>query len=202
MVSARTARRIATTAAYGGGSVGLAATGLYGLLRIEAGLARRAIGAPAKDPPAPDGRYGFYDGEPISVVVIGDSSAAGVGVATADETPGALVAAGLAEIAERPVQLTVVARTGARTSDLADLILRAEAARPDLAVEAAEGARVLYKSLKRLLELPDGGEVHPRQVSGSRSGSESASRSAATFSSTAAASPRSTAAGAPALEST
>lgn len=182
MVSARTARRIATTAAYGGGSVGLAATGLYGLLRIEAGLARRAIGAPAKDPPAPDGRYGFYDGEPISVVIIGDSSAAGVGVATADETPGALVAAGLAEIAERPVQLTVVARTGARTSDLADLILRAEAARPDLAlvmvgandvthrVRATMSVRLLDEAVRRLREAgaavvvgtcPDLGTVEP-----------------------------------------
>ena len=119
MLSARTARRIATTAAYGGGGVGLAGAGFYGLLRLQAGLARKAIGEPAGDPPKADGRYGHYTGEPISVVVFGDSSAAGLGVQTAEQTPAALIAAGLAEIAQRPVQLTVVARTAAQTRDLA-----------------------------------------------------------------------------------
>jgi glyoxylase-like metal-dependent hydrolase (beta-lactamase superfamily II) len=45
-----------------------------------------------------------------------------------------------------------------------------EAARPDLAVEATEGARELYHSLQLLLELPDGVEVHPGHVSGSLCG--------------------------------
>ncbi|HEX2361091.1 MAG TPA: SGNH/GDSL hydrolase family protein [Jiangellaceae bacterium] len=133
-VSARTARRIATTAAYGGGGVGLAGAGFYGLLRLEATLARRAIGQPPADPPVADGRFGHYYGEPISVVVLGDSSAAGVGVQTPQETPGAMLAAGLAAIAERPVQLTVVARIGAQTSHLAGQIREAAHARADLAV--------------------------------------------------------------------
>ena len=48
-----------------------------------------------------------------------------------------------------------------------DSLFVGEAARPDLAVEAAEGAR--DHSLQRLLELPDGVEVHPG-VSGSLCG--------------------------------
>jgi glyoxylase-like metal-dependent hydrolase (beta-lactamase superfamily II) len=51
-----------------------------------------------------------------------------------------------------------------------DSLFVGEAARPDLAVEAAEGARELYHSLQRLLELPDGVEVHPGHVSGSLCG--------------------------------
>jgi lysophospholipase L1-like esterase len=181
MVSARTARRIATTAAYGGGGVGLAGAGLYGLLRFEAILARRAIGPPAENPPRADGRYGQHSGEPISVVLFGDSSAAGVGVVTPDQTPGALLAAGLAEIAERPVQLTVEAWIGARTSHLAGQIEAADA-RPDLAVimvgandvthrvRPTTSVRLLDQAVRRLraagaavlvITCPDLGTVEP-----------------------------------------
>jgi lysophospholipase L1-like esterase len=181
MVSARTARRIATTAAYGGGGVGLAGAGLYGLLRLEAGLARRAIGPPLDDPPMADGRYGQYSGDPISVVLFGDSSAAGFGVDTPHQTPGALLAAGLAEIAERPVQLTVVARIGAQTSHLAEQIQAADA-RPDLAVvmvgandvthrvRPTTSVRLLGEAVRRLraagaavlvITCPDLGTVEP-----------------------------------------
>jgi lysophospholipase L1-like esterase len=182
MVSARTARRIATTAAYGGGGVGLAGAGFYGLLRLQAGLARRAIGQPADDAPKADGRYGHYAGEPISVVVLGDSSAAGVGVHTPEQTPGALIAAGLAEIAARPVELTVVARTAARTSDLAEQIRQAADARPELAlvmvgandvthrVRATMSVRLLAEGVRQLRAAgaavvvgtcPDLGTVEP-----------------------------------------
>jgi hydroxyacylglutathione hydrolase len=51
-----------------------------------------------------------------------------------------------------------------------DSLFVGDAARPDLAVEAAEGARELYRSLGRLLELPDGVEVHPGHVAGSLCG--------------------------------
>jgi lysophospholipase L1-like esterase len=182
MVSARTARRIATTAAYGGGGVGLAGAGFYGLLRLQAGLARKAIGTPADDAPKADGLYGHYGGEPISLVVFGDSSAAGVGVDTPEQTPGALIAAGLAEIAERPVQLTVVARTAAQTSDLTEQIRQAADAHPDLAlvmvgandvthrVRAATSVRLLAEAVRQLRAAgaavvvgtcPDLGTVEP-----------------------------------------
>jgi hydroxyacylglutathione hydrolase len=43
-------------------------------------------------------------------------------------------------------------------------------ARPDLAVEAREGAEELFHSLRRLLELPDGVRVFPGHVAGSLCG--------------------------------
>jgi hydroxyacylglutathione hydrolase len=62
-----------------------------------------------------------------------------------------------------------------------DSLFVGTAARPDLAVEAAEGARDLYQSLKRLLELPDGVEVHPGHVSGSLCGSNMSSKHSTTI---------------------
>jgi hydroxyacylglutathione hydrolase len=62
-----------------------------------------------------------------------------------------------------------------------DSLFVGTAARPDLAVEAAEGARDLYQSLKRLLELPDGVEVHPGHVAGSLCGSDMSSKRSTTI---------------------
>ena len=52
--------------------------GFYGLLRLEARQARLAIGTISDAVPVADGLYGTYPGEPISFVVLGDSSAAGL----------------------------------------------------------------------------------------------------------------------------
>ena len=51
-----------------------------------------------------------------------------------------------------------------------DSLFVGEAARPDLAVGAVEGAEGLYGSLRRLLELPDGVEMYPGHVAGSLCG--------------------------------
>jgi hydroxyacylglutathione hydrolase len=48
-----------------------------------------------------------------------------------------------------------------------DSLLIGDAARPDLAVEAQEGASALYDSLQRLVGLPDETEVDPGHVAGS-----------------------------------
>jgi len=48
-----------------------------------------------------------------------------------------------------------------------DSLLIGDAARPDLAVDAREGAEGLYGSLQRLVELPDATEVDPGHVAGS-----------------------------------
>jgi glyoxylase-like metal-dependent hydrolase (beta-lactamase superfamily II)/rhodanese-related sulfurtransferase len=48
-----------------------------------------------------------------------------------------------------------------------DSLLIGDAARPDLAVEAREGAEGLYHSLQRLVELPESTEVDPGHVAGS-----------------------------------
>lgn len=51
-----------------------------------------------------------------------------------------------------------------------DSLFVGEAARPDLAIEAREGAADLYHSLHRLAELPDAVVVYPGHVSGSLCG--------------------------------
>jgi hydroxyacylglutathione hydrolase len=51
-----------------------------------------------------------------------------------------------------------------------DSLFLGDAARPDLAIEAREGAEGLFGSLRRLIELPDGVEVYPGHVAGSLCG--------------------------------
>jgi hydroxyacylglutathione hydrolase len=51
-----------------------------------------------------------------------------------------------------------------------DSLLIGDAARPDLASAAEDGARGMYESLERLLELPDGVQVYPGHVAGSLCG--------------------------------
>lgn len=51
-----------------------------------------------------------------------------------------------------------------------DSLFVGDAARPDLATEAREGAEALFHSLRRLLELEDGVEVYPGHVAGSMCG--------------------------------
>jgi hydroxyacylglutathione hydrolase len=51
-----------------------------------------------------------------------------------------------------------------------DSLLIGDAARPDLASAAEEGARGMHGSLQRLLELPDGVQVYPGHVAGSLCG--------------------------------
>ncbi|WP_405005948.1 SGNH/GDSL hydrolase family protein [Kitasatospora purpeofusca] len=138
---ARVARRIATAAAYGGGGLGVLGVGLVGLLLTESKLAVQAIGILDGDPPRADGVYGeaFADSAaepqpPLVLAFLGDSTAAGLGVLRARDTPGALLAAGLASVAERPVRLVNVAFSGGRSADLAGQLEQALSCRPDIAV--------------------------------------------------------------------
>jgi lysophospholipase L1-like esterase len=122
MGRARRARKIAATAAFGGGlgAAGAGAVGLlgYGVLKAEATLARRAVGDPVADAPDDDGRYGSGSGEPFRMLVLGDSSAAGVGCQRPEQTMGAIVANGVAALTGRAVDLVNVAVTGAKSPDL------------------------------------------------------------------------------------
>ncbi|WP_344014028.1 SGNH/GDSL hydrolase family protein [Streptomyces thermospinosisporus] len=130
MSRARVARRIAAGAAYGGGGVGLAGAAAVGLLVAEAQLARRRVGNGATPfVPNADGLYGAaytVPGVPaLRLTMLGDSTAAGQGVRRAGQTPGALLASGIAAIAERPVGLSTVAVPGARSDDLDRQVTRA-----------------------------------------------------------------------------
>ncbi|MET9828617.1 SGNH/GDSL hydrolase family protein [Streptomyces sp. NPDC006385] len=139
---ARVARRIAAGAAYGGGGIGLAGAAAVGLLLAEVRLARRHVGNGTDNHvPNADGRYGRGYGTageaPLRLTLLGDSTAAGQGVHRAGQTPGALLASGLAAVAERPVLLRNVALPGARSDDLdrqVALVLADPALVPDICV--------------------------------------------------------------------
>ncbi|GAB3779551.1 SGNH/GDSL hydrolase family protein [Nocardioides ungokensis] len=136
MGKAGAARKLASAAAFGGGGLSALGAGLYGVLTLEAKLARRAIGVTREEPP-PDATGWYGRGRPgpaIKVALLGDSSAAGYGVDRVEETPGALLASGLAERADRRVHLREFAVVGAQTSDLAAQIDRAFPTGPDVAV--------------------------------------------------------------------
>jgi glyoxylase-like metal-dependent hydrolase (beta-lactamase superfamily II)/rhodanese-related sulfurtransferase len=62
-----------------------------------------------------------------------------------------------------------------------DSLFVGDAARPDLAVGAAEGAEGLFHSLRRLMELPDGVEVFPGHVAGSLCGVAMSTRGSTTI---------------------
>ena len=113
------ARRVAAAAAYGGGGVTAVGLGGYALVRVQALLARRAIGtALGRTAPHAPERYGAGVGDDLRVLVLGDSSAAGLGAQTPEQTPAAIVATGLAAISGQAVRMVNVAAVGAVSADL------------------------------------------------------------------------------------
>ncbi len=181
--AARTARRIATAAAVGGGGLTVLGAATYALLLAEATVARRIVGQPhGLDGPPADGVYGDFDGEPISMVMLGDSTAVGLGMTDPADTPGVSIALSLATVAERPVRLSVVGQSGAASAELGEQVDRALLARPGIAVifvgandvttatVPAHAVRHLQKAVRRLREegvevvvgtCPDLGTVRP-----------------------------------------
>lgn len=183
MTKASSARRLAAAAAYGGGGVGLVGGSLYALLRAQAAWARHTIGPRQPDPPDSSGVYGIgLSGTPITLAVLGDSAACGYGLSDPEQTPAALMAAGLAEIAGRPVQVGVHAVVGAETRHLEGQIEAALRMPPDVtviiigandvthSVRLSEAVRLLGDGVRRLREAgsevvvgtcPDLGTVRP-----------------------------------------
>jgi lysophospholipase L1-like esterase len=175
MGRARRARKIAATAAYGGGGLAAAGAALsalgYGVIKVEAALARRVIGTVFDDSPDDNGIYGAGRGEPIELVVLGDSSAAGMGADVPHETVGAIVASGVAALTGRRVRVTNRAVVGAESSDLERQLANAleEVMRPDVVVimvgandvthriDRALSVRHLEQTVRRVRAL--GGEV-------------------------------------------
>jgi glyoxylase-like metal-dependent hydrolase (beta-lactamase superfamily II)/rhodanese-related sulfurtransferase len=62
-----------------------------------------------------------------------------------------------------------------------DSLFVGDAARPDLAVEARDGAEGLFHSLRRLVSLEDGVEVYPGHVAGSLCGKAMSSKASTTI---------------------
>lgn len=147
-------------------------------------MARRTIGTPVVDP-TPDATGWYGKGRPkpaLKLALLGDSSAVGYGVDKVEQTPGAHLASGLAEGADRRVYLRSVAVVGAQTRDLAGQIDRALEIKPDVAVilvgandvthrvRPSESIRLLEQGVRRLREAgtevvvgtcPDLGTVEP-----------------------------------------
>jgi lysophospholipase L1-like esterase len=137
---------VAAAAAVGGGGVGLAGMLAAALLVGQARWARRAIRPAECPPPRCDGRYGTeHPGEPIRLVILGDSSAAGYGVTRPRETPGALLASGLVERLRRPVVVRNLAVVGATSAGLVPQRELALPWRPDIAVILIGGNDVTHR---------------------------------------------------------
>jgi lysophospholipase L1-like esterase len=132
---AAAARKLGAAALYGGTGVASLGAGFYGVMVAEAKLARRIIGEAKDTPPDASGWYGRgRPGPAIRIALLGDSSAAGYGVERVEETPGAVLAAGVARHAGRRVYLKEFCVVGARSSDLKVQVDRALLIEPEVAV--------------------------------------------------------------------
>lgn len=123
---------------------------------------------------------------PLVLAIIGDSSAAGLGVHEAARTPAAVMAGRLSGLAGRPVRVISSATVGARSADLAaqidQVLARAPQGRVDVAVvmigandvthrvKPADSIRLLSAAVQRLTEAripvvvgtcPDLGTIKP-----------------------------------------
>lgn len=129
-------RRYGTFAAYLGGAATAIGALAAGLLSGQVFYARRTIPGAQAPPPQCGGRYGRqYDGQPITLAVLGDSTAAGYGVHSRAQTPGAMLATAVADHTRRPVHLICPAAVGSPSAWLpaqAETVLDAGGA--DLAV--------------------------------------------------------------------
>ncbi|MQA97021.1 MAG: SGNH/GDSL hydrolase family protein [Streptosporangiales bacterium] len=187
MIRTAQVRRIATATAYGGGGLTFLGAVTVSVLFLEARLARRTIGDADGEPPVVDGVYGLPGAvdpaaAPIRMAMLGDSSACGFGVEDPLETPGALIASGLAAVSDRPVGLVSTARVGARSADLNDQVEQVLPMAPQVVVifvgandvthrvSPALAVRQLSAAVRRLREAgaevvvgtcPDLGTVEP-----------------------------------------
>lgn len=176
----RSSLKTARAAAIGGGA---ATIGYWGVLMGEVLVARKVIGVTDERPPRPDGVYGDdLPGDPLRVLLIGDSAAVGYGMTRADLTPAALLGISMSHVLDRPVDIRSEAVVGAQTSDLRDQIDVGIEHEPELAVivigandvthrvPSYVSSRLLSASVRRLREAgaevvvgtcPDLGTVRP-----------------------------------------
>lgn len=132
---------------YSGAAMAMAATAGVGLLLGQAEHARRAIPRAEAPPPRGSGWYGArLPGEPLTMVILGDSVAAGYGATKPRETPGALLAIGVSRRLRRPVRLYRLAVVGATSARLAPQVEAALELQPDLAVIVVGGNDVTHRN--------------------------------------------------------
>nr|WP_211206477.1 SGNH/GDSL hydrolase family protein [Demetria terragena] len=136
MGRAKRARKIAAAAAFGGGGAGALGLATWGLLATEARIARKVVGRPFEGAPDDTGTYGSGFGDTIELLILGDSTARGMGADDRAQTVGAIVASAVAALTSRPVRLTNVSAIGAESADLDRQVdvAQDEVAEPDVAI--------------------------------------------------------------------
>lgn len=122
--------------------------GARALLRRQAALARRRIGKPLGEEALDADRVWrrSQEGDPLELLLLGDSIAAGLGAQRPKDTLGARLAKGLGAALHRPVRLRTAAVVGSETSALAAQLDALPAGyAPDLAVIVVGGNDVTHR---------------------------------------------------------
>ncbi|MBB6628642.1 SGNH/GDSL hydrolase family protein [Nocardioides sp. KIGAM211] len=135
---------VATGAGLAGGGVLYAAREF---LHRQGEAARRVVGHGLGEvAPDADGRYKKKYGDPVELLLLGDSIAAGLGADLPQETLGGRLAGRLAKATRRTVHLTTAARVGSESSMLgAQLDGLAPSYRPHVAVIVVGGNDVTHR---------------------------------------------------------
>lgn len=145
----RTRRPVTLTAASVVALAGAGAVGLRTLITRQAAIARRRIGKPLGEQALDADRIWRrkkHPGEPVELLMLGDSIAAGLGAGHRRDTLGARLAKGIARDAGRPVRLRTAAVVGSETAALAAQVDSLPAQyRPDAAVIVVGGNDVTHR---------------------------------------------------------
>lgn len=131
-----------------GVGVAASAVGARTLLSHQAALARRRIGKPLGEDSLDADRVWrrTLDGEPIDLLLLGDSLAAGLGAQARKQTLGGRLSKALAARLHRPVRLRTAAVVGSESSDLSVQIDGLpEGYLPDIAVIVVGGNDVTHR---------------------------------------------------------
>jgi len=142
-------RSVALTAASSAAVLGAAAVGARSLIARQAAIARRRIGKPLGEQALDADRVWRrkkHPGDPVDLLLLGDSIAAGLGAGHRRDTLGARLAKGVAREAGRPVRLRTAAVVGSESSALAgQLSALPEGYRADVAVIVVGGNDVTHR---------------------------------------------------------
>ena len=153
--------------------IGLLAAALVSVIHLQARAARRVIGKPlGQSAPVVREVYKRKYGDPIELLLLGDSIAAGLGAGSPDETLGAQLARRLAKKTRRTVRLRSAAHVGSETSMVrAQLASLPPGYRADVAVIVVGGNDVTHRvrpaesvrHLREVLEPLRGGRDRGRR---------------------------------------
>lgn len=145
----RTRRPVTLVAASAVALLGAGAVGVRTLIVRQAALARRRIGKPLGEQALDADRIWRgekHPGEPIDLLLLGDSIAAGLGAGHRRDTLGARLAKGISRSERRPVRLRTAAVVGSETSVLAaQLAALPDDYRADVAVIVVGGNDVTHR---------------------------------------------------------